>query len=100
MAIRQPSAEPDGRLPERLQRTGPARPDQDLRRARIGAAHVRHTEHRRERLETEHDVQGRLPFQSHSGAVVLEGGAILPERDAGQTVAVRDGNVEGADERV
>lgn len=73
MAFREPRPGADVRVPRGSGRSDPSAAAEDLRRARAGAAAVRHPAHRRARLARQHAVQGRLPRQPPRGAVVLEG---------------------------
>lgn len=73
VAVREPGAGADVRVPGGAGRAGAAAAAQDLRRERAGAAAVRHPAHRRARLASQHALQGRLPRQPHRRAVVLEG---------------------------
>lgn len=73
VAVRESRAGADVRVPGGAGGAGAVAAAEDLRRARAGAAAVRHPAHRRPRLARQHALQGRLSRQPPRGAVVLEG---------------------------
>lgn len=68
-------AGPDECVPGRIQCPRAAQPHQDIWRTRVGATNVRNPEHRRQGLEAEHAIQGRLPSEPHCYPVAVEGKA-------------------------